>query len=117
MCHEFVGAKNHDRARPNTADEGDKSPARLLASAASGSTGGDPVLFNGYYFKVLTSGTRRGGLAVIAYPAEYRSSGVMTFIVTGNGAVYEKDLGANTSALASAMSSFHKDATWRAVSE
>ena len=128
ICHEFVAAKKHDRARPNTADEADSSPASLLAKAASESTGGDPVLFNGYYFKVLstrpTSGARRGtegnskgGLAVIAYPAEYRSSGVMTFIVTANGAVYEKDLGANTSALASAMASFHKDATWRAADE
>jgi len=37
---------------------------------------------------------------------------VMTFIITGNGVVYEKDLGANTSALASTMTTFHKDATW-----
>ena len=50
-------------------------------------------------------------------PAEYRSSGVMTFIVTGNDVVYEKDLGANTSTLASAMAMFHKDATWRAADE
>ena len=54
---------------------------------------------------------------MIAYPAEYRSSGVMTFIVTDNDVVYEKDLGANTSALASAMAAFHKDATWRAADE
>jgi hypothetical protein len=128
ICHEFIAAKKHDLARPNTAAEADSSPAILLARAAGASTGGDPVLFNGYYFKVLarrsTNGTRRGTegasngrFAVIAYPAEYRSSGVMTFIVTANDVVYEKDFGANTSALASTMASFHKDATWRAADE
>jgi hypothetical protein len=54
---------------------------------------------------------------LIAYPAEYRSSGVMTFIVTANDVVYEKDLGENTSAVASAMATFHKDATWRVADE
>jgi hypothetical protein len=120
ICHEFVAAKKQDRARPNTADEADKSPASLLVKAASKSTGSDPVLFNGYYFKVLSTSpasTSKGGLAVIAYPAEYRSSGVMTFVVTGNDVVYEKDLGANTSALASAMTAFHKDASWRVADE
>jgi hypothetical protein len=71
---------------------------------------------NGYYFKVLSTSptsNSKGGLAVIAHPAEYRSSGVMTFVLTTNDVVYEKDLGANTSALASAMTAFHRDATWR----
>jgi Protein of unknown function (DUF2950) len=120
-CHEFVAAEKHDRAKPNGAHLADRAPASLVARAASGSAGGDPVLFHGYYFRVLaprpTNGTRRGGSALIAYPAEYRSSGVMTFIVTENDVVYEKDLGANTSALASAMAAFHKDATWRAADE
>jgi len=62
-----------------------------------------------------TNGT--GGFALIAYPVEYRSSGVKTFIVTGQGVVYEKDLGASTSALATAMTAFHKDATWLAADE
>ena len=119
ICHEFVAAKRQDRARSNTANEADSTPASLLAKTASGSSGGDPVLFNGYYFKVLSTGptNSKGGLAVMAYPAEYRSSGVMTFIVTANDVVYEKDLGANTSALASAMTAFHKDATWRIADE
>jgi len=54
---------------------------------------------------------------ILAYPAEYRSSGVMTFVVTAKGVVYEKDLGANTSTLASSMATFRKDATWRAADE
>jgi hypothetical protein len=53
-----------------------------------------------------------GGFALIASPGEYRSSGVMTFIV-----LCKKDLGANTSALASAMTTFHKDANWHAADE
>jgi hypothetical protein len=72
--------------------------------------------FGGYYFELpigkpgnTPSGTysrvsnrkKRGGLALVAYPAQYRSSGVMTFIVTQDGAVYEKDLGKNTARLAS----------------
>ena len=57
------------------------------------------------------------GFAMIAYPAEYRSSGVMTFIITNNHVVYEKDLGPNTTSLARAMTGFHKEATWRAADE
>src|SRR5437879_9267461 len=96
-------------------------PPSLVAKAASGSIGGDPVLLHGYYFKLLAThpnnGKTTGGFAFIAYPEEYRSSGVMTFIVTAKDVVYEKDLGANTSALASAMATFHKDRTWRAAHE
>jgi hypothetical protein len=120
ICHEFVAAKKQDRARSNNTDEGDSSPASSLVRAASKSTGSDPVLFNGYYFKVLSTSptsSSKGGLAIIAYPAEYRSSGVMTFVVTANDVVYEKDLGANTPAVASAMTAFHKDATWRVADE
>jgi Protein of unknown function (DUF2950) len=120
-CHEFVAAEKQYRANPNTPDLESSSPTSLVAKAASGCTGGDPVLLHGYYFKVLathpTNGKSSGGFAVIAYPAEYRSCGVMTFIVTAKDVVYEKDLGPNTSALASAMAAFHKDATWRASDE
>jgi hypothetical protein len=120
ICHEFVAVKKQDRAPLNTADEGASSPASSLVKAASGASSGDPVLFNGYYFKVLSTGptsNSKGGPAIIAYPAEYRSSGVMTFVVTANDVVYEKDLGANTSALANAMTAFHRDATWRVADE
>jgi hypothetical protein len=121
ICHEFVAAEKQYRAKPRTASLEDNSPTSMVARAARESTGGEPILFRGYYFHVLatlpTNGARRGGFAFIAYPAEYRSSGVMTFIVTDNDVVYEKDLGANTSALASAMSTFHKDASWSAAGE
>jgi hypothetical protein len=124
MCHEFVAAERHHRAKLDNADTADSSPVSLVARAANESAGGNAVLFHGYYFHVLatrpTNGTPRGTtdkFALIAYPAEYRSTGVMTFIVTENDVVYEKDLGANTSALASAMTVFHKDTTWRVADE
>ncbi len=120
-CHEFVAAEKHYRSGANTADPTDSSPTSLAAKAASGSDSGDPLLFHGYYFRLLPIGPAKcktpGGFALVAYPAEYRSSGVMTFIVTNAGVVYEKDLGANTPALTGAMAVFHKDATWRQTEE
>jgi len=57
------------------------------------------------------------GFAFAAYPAEYRTSGVMTFIVGSDGLVYEKDLGRETSAVAKAMKTYDPDATWRKAQE
>ena len=54
-----------------------------------------------------------GGFALIAYPAEYGSSGVVTFIVNHEGVVYEKDLGPNTAALARGITKFDPDSTWK----
>jgi hypothetical protein len=120
-CHDFVAAEKRYSAGSSTADVPDSSPASLVAKAASGSDSGVPVLFHGYYFRLLPRGPGEGKIpgafTVIAYPAEYRSSGVMTFIVRNDGVVYEKDLGPNTSALASTMGAFHKDATWRPSDE
>ena len=95
VCHEFASQK---RDRTDAAN---------------------PVALHGYYFRVVAPHQAKvaGGFAMVAYPAEYRSSGVMTFVVTEKGDVYEKDLGANTAALAGAIASFHKDATWRAFRE
>jgi len=61
----------------------------------------------------VVGGRMTGGFAFVAYPAEYRSSGVMTFIVNGDGTVYEKDLGPNTAAIAKAMKTFNPDSTWK----
>ncbi len=82
--------------------------------------------YHGYYFKILTAqgenasggaysyivnGSMIGGFAVVAWPALYRSSGVKTFIVNHEGAVHEKDLGAETAKIAAAMTVFDPDAT------
>jgi hypothetical protein len=61
-------------------------------------------------------GKPTGKFTVVAYPAAYRSSGVMTFVAVG-GRIYEKDLGASTSALASTMTAFRRDTTWRVANE
>jgi len=88
---------------------------------------GEHVPFNGYLFRILTSqgphapggarnyvanGRMTGGFAFAAYPAEYRTSGVMTFIVDRSGTIYEKDLGPNTTNLAQAMTAYDPDSTW-----
>jgi hypothetical protein len=85
----------------------------LLAPADAGRTAEEP--FDGYYFRVVTKradtgpaitdrghagGRKARGVAFVAYPEDYRSSGVMTFVVTDDGALYEKDLGPDTATVA-----------------
>jgi hypothetical protein len=114
-------------------DEFDSPVNALIAYAhGTGSTNkvGDPVPFNGYFFRILKSqgphapggakgyvvdGVMTGGFAFIAYPAEYRSSGVMTFIVDESGTIYEKDLGPDTIKTAEAMTAYDPDSTWHQV--
>jgi hypothetical protein len=88
---------------------------------------GQPAAFHGYNFRILTGGVSaghaagtyvvdgemRGGFALIASPAVYGNSGVMTFIVNQDGAVYEKDLGPETATIAAAITEFKVDASWR----
>ena len=91
--------------------------------------GGKPVPYHGYYYKILTGqgpsapdgaydyivrGKMIGGFAMVAYPAQYGSSGIMTFIVNHAGVVYEKDLGPNTAQIAAAMTKFNPDKSWKA---
>jgi len=58
-----------------------------------------------------------GGFALVAYPAEYRNSGVMTFIVNHTGNVFQKDLGPDTAKLAERMTSFNPDQSWTKVTD
>jgi hypothetical protein len=58
-----------------------------------------------------------GGFAFVAYPAEYRSSGVMTFIVGVDGVVYQKDLGKKTEVLAKDMKEYNPDSSWQKTEE
>jgi Protein of unknown function (DUF2950) len=89
-----------------------------------------PVPFNGYYFRILTSqgkkaeggaksyivnGKMLSGFAFVAYPAVYRSTGVMTLIVNQDGIVYQKDLGPDTEKVANAMTEYDPDSTWKRV--
>lgn len=89
--------------------------------------GGKPQPYWGYHFRMLSAqgseakggsygykagGNMLGGFAVIAYPAEYGSSGVMTFVVNHEGVVFEKDLGPDTARLASSVKQFNPGAGW-----
>ena len=73
-------------------------------------SGDGPVAFHGYYFRRLAGSGNR--FAAIAYPAAYRSSGVMTFMVDPDGGAYEKDLGPNTAKVAATMTGYRIDGTW-----
>ena len=89
-----------------------------------------PRPFHGYYYRILNrqgryapggaksyivNGRMIGGFAFVAYPAEYRSSGVMTFIVGRDGVVYQKDLGPQTAVRARGMTQYNPDASWKKV--
>ncbi len=89
-----------------------------------------PTPYHGYLFKVLTAqgkdapggardyvigGRMIGGFGLVAAPAEYGNSGVMTFIVDHDGVVFQKDLGRDTSRIAAAMKRFNPDSTWGKV--
>jgi hypothetical protein len=56
-----------------------------------------------------------GGFAVLPYPAQYRQSGVMTFLINQNGPLLQKDLGTNTDQVAAAMTKFNPDKSWTVV--
>ncbi len=116
ICHELVAAERQFRANPKTASQVDSLLAPLVSAAASGSATAEPVLIHGYYFRVAANrpgnGKTAGGFGFVAYPAEYRSSGVMTFLISENDVVTEKDLGTNTSALAGALIASHKETGW-----
>ena len=107
------------------------------APAAAGKGGSDKeqapfdrAPYHGYYFKILTrqgphapggkygyiiNGNMIAGYALVAYPDKWGNSGVMTFIINQQGRVYEKNLGSNTAKLASAMTEYDPDPTWKLV--
>jgi DUF2950 family protein len=110
------------------------SPLGPLVARARGEgykgAAGKPIPYHGYYYKILTGqgkdapggaydylvkGKMMGGFGMVAYPAQYGTSGIMTFIVNHDGVVYQKDLGTKTASVAQAMTKFNPDKTWTAV--
>lgn len=113
----------------------DEAPSPLGALFASARAAGylvdttyRPVPYYGYHFHILTAQGEHaaggaydyvvadkmiGGFGLVAYPAEYGSTGVMTFIVNHDGVVFSKDLGTDTAKLASEMTSFDPDDSWK----
>ena len=113
-----------------------ESPLGPLIDAAQASgypgelVGGKPIPYEGYYFRIIKtqgpngdggaksyiqSGRMIGGFALIAWPAVFESSGIMTFIVGPDGDVYQKDLGPKTVRIAAEMTTFDPDLTWSRV--
>ena len=116
--------------------EGYGAHAETQDAAAKGSSQEKDAVFeesapyHGYYFKILTrqgaaapggkysyiiNGNMIAGYALVAYPSKWGSSGVMTFIINQQGRVYQKNLGANTAKIASAMSEYNPDPSWKLV--
>lgn len=111
----FVSASGaRDGLYWTSTSDGSKSPiGPYLAHAGVESNGGAAEPFHGYYYRILLQGS--DGLAVVAYPAIYRTSGVMTFIMSADGTAYEKDLGEQTATAAKQISSAHPDDSWKKV--
>jgi hypothetical protein len=95
-------------------------------------SGGKPIPYHGYYYRILKAqgkkapggaydyilkGKMIGGFALVAFPAKYASSGIMTFIVNHDGVVFQKDLGRNTEKVAQAINLFNPDSMWEKVEE
>jgi hypothetical protein len=120
---------------PTAKGEAESPMGDLMAEAATeGYTAGkgERKPYHGYYYKILTqqgpsapggainyvaNDKMIGGFALIAWPAEYGNSGVMTFIVNYTGTIYQKDLGENTDSIAQKTESFNPDETWKKLEE
>ena len=109
----------------------------LIAQAADegrpiDTTGRQPSTFHGYHFKILTAqgaaaaggaksyivkGDMSGGFALVAWPAQYDVTGVMTFIVNRDGILYQKDLGPKTESVARSMTQYDSDRSWQPVAQ
>jgi hypothetical protein len=128
----FSDAGSHDGLYWKTTAGQPQSPIGPLVAAAAAQgyvpNPSTPTPYHGYYYRILTAqgksapggaksylveGKMTGGFAVLAYPAEYRSSGVMSFVVGEDGAVYEKDLGRMTATIAQALQAYDPDSSWR----
>lgn len=128
----------HDGLYWETTNDESPSPAGpLLAYASAQGYGpvhaGDvkPEPYGGYYFKILTAqgpnapggahnyfvnGALTRGFAILAFPAEYKVSGVMTFMADAHGRIYQKDLGNETATVAQGITAFDPDRSWTLVS-
>jgi hypothetical protein len=127
----FSTEGKHDGLYWKTADNEPPSPVGPLLAGASDEgyirKAGEPTPFHGYIFRLLTrqgpaarggardyrvNGVLTSGVAFLAYPAVYRTSGVMTFIINQDGRAFQKDLGPDTAKVAAAMSEYNPDKTW-----
>jgi hypothetical protein len=116
VCEEFAITKRENNARTEDMKASSEDPVTrfaqsLVTAGAVNADNSEVSPFHGYYFRILTRGSgagstgpasakKRGVVVLVAYPADYRSSGVETFIVTEKGIVFENDLGPDTATAA-----------------
>ena len=102
-------AKNARAEKADGSDPVTEFVHSLVSGVGTNADSKESNPFHGYYFRIVTNdsasaassgGKKKGSLTLVAYPAEYRSSGVKTFVVTNNGLVYQRDLGPGTTKLA-----------------
>lgn len=103
ICHALVTAETV----PGSDVEADRLVNAVLPGVRDSR---EPVPFHGYFFRILAN--PGGGFGAIAYPAVYRSSGVMTFVIDGSDIVREKDLGPNTAKVAGKITTYRVDSSW-----
>jgi len=119
VCEEFAMAKNAEDVKAASEDPITRFAENLVSAGAANTDNKDANPFHGYYFRVVTRNSgvgaddskRTRAMTLVAYPAEYRSSGVMTFVVTQHGLVYEKDLGPKTTTVAPQIKA-HAGSSW-----
>lgn len=126
------GKKNGLYWKPADEDQPESPLGPLAAYASSEGYGGahPPQPLQGYIYRILTkqgekahggerdyivNGAMTGGFAILAYPAEYGNSGVMTLVINQDGVVFEKNLGETTADLAKAITAFNPDDSWKPV--
>ena len=115
----------HDGLYWPDASGNDESPLGPLLAGRKAGEG-----YHGYFYKILKAqgkdapggaydyvigGRMRSGFALVAWPMRYGETGVMSFMVSHDGKVYEKDLGPGSDAAARAMTRFNPDASWKKV--
>lgn len=114
-CHALVeqGNPSAEASGMNHPEE-DQALLQYAHEVVSGQGDAEQHPFDGYYFRKLSGSD---GAAYVAYPAQYRSSGVMTFVVTNDDKVYQKDLGPKTEALAKEIKDWKADEGWSPAAE
>jgi hypothetical protein len=129
VCEEFALTKKDQEAKPPSYDPITQFAQDLVSADATNDAANanskSSAPFHGYYFRIVngnsaaamnrsaSGGDEKTGLVLVAYPAEYRSSGVKTFIITGPDIVYEKDLGPDTATVAPGIKA--RNSSWRPV--
>jgi hypothetical protein len=110
----FVSGSGHDGLYWKSAEDATRSPiGPYLAHAGVGSGGANLEPFHGYYYRVVLRGS--DSFSILAFPAEYRSSGVMTFLMNADGTAYEKDFGDQTATASKPPASSDADGSWKKV--